>query len=170
MTSLDFLCNALDHYRDELHLRQKAVETNNRAVINMFQRTRILIFVSALSICIALVFSPVSTAPTLICVSTPALLWDVKLFKIRSNQPDKPPEYLSVKRIPVIKPLLVGIMRGYGTCKIVDSIMLPSYKRSLVYPWTMFELVVWPTMNRACDAVSPVFLLPCYYMTNQRSS
>ncbi|KAH8705864.1 hypothetical protein BGW36DRAFT_311623 [Talaromyces proteolyticus] len=146
-TSFHFISIALDHYKDHLQSYKIAKQSRNQDALNIFQFTHWMIFLSALIAVTALTQCPLSTTVKTACFVAPALLWDFHIFEFTYKGRK---EYVSVKRIPGIKPFLVGFIRGCGTYLVVESIMTPTYTYQPVYPWNPFQLIVWVMMDRSC--------------------
>lgn len=151
MASLDYACLALDHYHDHRQSQIQARETGNKEVLNLFQMAQLMLLATTSLIVITLAQCPLDTTITTACVTAPAFLWDITLFTFNYRGKEEP---VSIKRIPGIKPILVGIVRGFGTYSIVSSILQREYTYIPIYPWNAGQIVVWVTINRACHAVS----------------
>lgn len=141
----------MDHYKDYEKSHKFAKERRNQDALNAFQLAQWMIFLSSLVAVMILTQCPLSTTLRTCCSTAPALLWDFHLFEFTYSGRK---EYVSVKRIPGIKPFVVGFIRGYGTFVVVESIMTPTYTFQPMYPWNAFKLVSWVIMDRSCYSVS----------------
>ncbi|KAG1906332.1 uncharacterized protein F5891DRAFT_1125661 [Suillus fuscotomentosus] len=119
------------------------------------------------AVLLALVLSqcPFSTLLTTAMFVVPALLWTTPIsFKSDRHQPSTSAPVLVIKRIPGMKAIFNGIIRGYG-CKpilfrcgiyaVVFSVLSGSGNliSTLPSPWSVVQLIVWSTVNRSCHAI-----------------
>ncbi|KAG1719792.1 hypothetical protein EDB19DRAFT_1918543 [Suillus lakei] len=100
----------------------------------------------------------------------PALLWttpiNFKKFGLISRrllgrfgkdkrQPSTSAPTLVIKRIPGMKAIFNGIIRGCGIYTVVLSVLSGSgnLTNTLPTPWSVVQLIVWSTVNRSCHAI-----------------
>ncbi|OCH87209.1 hypothetical protein OBBRIDRAFT_782023 [Obba rivulosa] len=163
----DILAVGMDHYFDYGSSLVFARAAGDAAMMSTFAQARILLVFSTVLFIVALSCSPLLTWVAVATFFGPAFLWDVDLVQLfcRLNVKYLDKSYvkkpndrtkLSIKRIPWIKALLDGVIRGCGTFAVVYSI-LASTAPARVYAdwqmWTASEIIVWSTLNRACHSV-----------------
>lgn len=114
----------MDHYFDHMPTLISATKTRDSATIRVFAQARVLLISSAVVLVTALLCSPVFTWVMVGLFFGPAFIWDFNLLWLRgtpkpkfvdkgkSKQSENDAKF-SVKRIPGIKALLVGVIRGY---------------------------------------------------------
>ncbi|KAG0697952.1 hypothetical protein DFH29DRAFT_1020543 [Suillus ampliporus] len=118
----------------------------------------------------SLFLCPISTLLTTAAFVVPALLWTTpinlpkfglilkRLIGISAEDEHQPPTSAStfvIKRIPGMKAIFNGIIRGCGTYAVVHTVLSGSgnLNNALPSPWTSVQLIVWSTVNRTCHAV-----------------
>ncbi|EED82803.1 predicted protein [Postia placenta Mad-698-R] len=162
--SSDVITIGLDHYNDQASALADAKKTSNSAVMSVFTCARVLLITNAILLVFALLSSPPSTWFITACFITPALLWDTPLFrrkagpKVKKTKAEKAQESKNgfvIKRIPGMKAVFIGIIRGCGTFAVVHSILSRSFPPDGIAsgPWTPTQIIVWSTINRTCHAV-----------------
>ncbi|EMD31213.1 hypothetical protein CERSUDRAFT_127520 [Gelatoporia subvermispora B] len=167
--SSDIIAIGIDHYFDHAGSFVHAKKTGDVAALSVFKRARLMLIASAVVLSVALVCSPPLTWVMVTIFFGPAFIWDVNLLDIFS--PSRDPDLLrqkdearkqnivkkklSVKRIPGMKSLLVGIIRGGGTFAVVYSVLEPitGSVGGHSQMWTAKQIVIWSIVNRACHAV-----------------
>ncbi|KAF8884285.1 hypothetical protein CPB84DRAFT_1685923 [Gymnopilus junonius] len=159
----DIVTIGLDHYNDQASSLECAKQTANNNVLNLFSRAKMLLIVSAVLLLAALSLCPPATWAITACFVTPALLWDTTLFywrtpvrRNREKKNDDAKRGFVIKRIPGMKAIFIGIIRGCGTYAVVRSILSNSTSiggTGSSGPWSPHEIVIWSTINRACHAV-----------------
>ncbi|KAG1753492.1 hypothetical protein EDB19DRAFT_1669549 [Suillus lakei] len=66
----------------------------------------------------------------------------------KSNEP------FIIKRVPGMKAIFDGIIRGCGTFFVVHSTLQLSWNSAHnALPWTIIETIVWSTVNRTCHCI-----------------
>ncbi|KAG2111890.1 hypothetical protein BD769DRAFT_1364710, partial [Suillus cothurnatus] len=59
-----------------------------------------------------------------------------------------------IKRVPGMKAIFDGIIRGYGLFLVVHSTFQLSWQSvNNAPPWTIIETVIWSTVNRTCHCI-----------------
>ncbi|PCH41865.1 hypothetical protein WOLCODRAFT_143772 [Wolfiporia cocos MD-104 SS10] len=163
-TTSDILTIGLDHYHDHAALHALAAKSPaapyNAAVLRVFTRARTLLVTAAALLVAALAAAPARTWALTALFVTPALLWDTPLFRFRRAPREKTDAARTaggdgafvIKRIPGMKALIIGVIRGCGTFMVVRSV-LGAHGYALRAPWSPAQFVIWSTVNRACHAV-----------------
>ncbi|KAG1841822.1 hypothetical protein DFJ58DRAFT_748357 [Suillus subalutaceus] len=100
--------------------------------------------------------------------TTPAFLWTTPLdlqwigrvlkrfALVNYDQEDSPGSKnpFIIKRVPGMKAILDGIIRGYGLFLVVHSALQLSWQSANnAPPWTIFETIIWSTVNRTCHCI-----------------
>ncbi|KAG0697950.1 hypothetical protein DFH29DRAFT_1082093 [Suillus ampliporus] len=153
------------------HLKDKEEEyAKDRQLPSLFAYARTFLNMSAVLLAVALFLCPLSTLLTTIAFVVPALLWTTpinlpkfglilkRLIGISAEDEHQPPTSAStlvIKRIPGMKAIFNGIIRGCGTYIVVHTVLSGSGNLNdvLPAPWTSVQLIVWSTVNRTCHAV-----------------
>ncbi|KZT00343.1 uncharacterized protein LAESUDRAFT_745874 [Laetiporus sulphureus 93-53] len=164
----DVITIGLDHYNDQAAALVQAKKTADATVISVFTRARLLLLSSATLLVFALLMSPISTWLITMAFITPAILWDTTLFhwnpssgapvrvkKTKQAKAHADRNGFVIKRIPGMKAVFIGIIRGCGTFAVVHSILSRSFPTETTAAglWTPMQIVVWSTINRTCHAV-----------------
>lgn len=121
--SSDILTIGLDHYKDQAPSLVDALNNASTRVLQVFYHARILLLLSTTLLCVALSHSPPATWMITGIFIAPALLWNTPLsiripghssqneFRTEKDQ-QKPEGAFVIKRIPGMKALFIGIIRG----------------------------------------------------------
>ncbi|KAI0717388.1 hypothetical protein C8T65DRAFT_737973 [Cerioporus squamosus] len=161
----DILAIGMDHYFDQEPMQLYAQKTGNSELTAIFKQAKVLLFTSAALLLFALAVSPPWTWLMVTIFFGPAFVWDFKLLifggkrqqKTKQQSADEKPakKAFSIKRIPGMKAVLIGIIRGCGTFAIVNSILAHSVPTASSGPsiWNPTQIIIWSTINRACHAV-----------------
>ncbi|KAG0701459.1 hypothetical protein DFH29DRAFT_564828 [Suillus ampliporus] len=167
----DILAIGSDHLKDQesefLSAHHNADGENN--IASWFTYARTFLTASAVLLALALFLCPVSTLLTTAVVVAPALLWttpiDFNKFEFvlkrllgksgRAERPSTSMPVLVIKRIPGMKAIFNGLIRGCGLYAIVFSALSGSgsLTDALPSPWTATQVIVWSTVNRTCHAI-----------------
>lgn len=112
----------MDHYFDQAAMLMYAKKTGNREMNSVFNQARALLFTNAVLLLVALVLSPPLTWAMVAIFFGPAFVWDFKLFAYGQSpktnidgKADKSKKTFTIKRIPGMKAVLIGIIRGFVT-------------------------------------------------------
>ena len=118
----DILAIGMDHYFDQAPMLAYALKTGNSEMMSIFRQAQMLLYSNAALLLFALALSPPSTWVMVTIFFGPAFVWDFKLFvfgggkpKEKKVQEKKVPEKnaFTIKRIPGMKAILIGVIRGY---------------------------------------------------------
>ncbi|RDX54510.1 hypothetical protein OH76DRAFT_1430012 [Lentinus brumalis] len=159
--SSDILAIGLDHYFDQKPMQLYALKTENREMTAIFNQAKLLLVTSAILLLFALASSPAWTCVMVTVFLAPALLWDFRLFTFGDKRQRKHNwrsddssgrNAFSIKRIPGMKAVIIGIIRGCGTFAVVNSILTHSTSSDPSI-WDPTQIIIWSTINRACHAV-----------------
>ncbi|KAG2135785.1 hypothetical protein DEU56DRAFT_806469 [Suillus clintonianus] len=167
----DILAMGADHLKDKeeefLSDRKNAYDPR---LASWFVYARIFLTASAVLLALTLSLCPLSTLLTTAAVLAPALLWNIpisfnmfglisrhllgRFVKDSHHQPSTPPPTLVIKRVPGMKAIFSGVIRGCGIYAIVLSVLSGSgnLADTLPSPWSTAQLIVWSTVNRSCHA------------------
>ncbi|KAG0697949.1 hypothetical protein DFH29DRAFT_128187 [Suillus ampliporus] len=167
----DILAIGADHLKDQ---EEEFTSDHNNAkdqrLASLFTCARTFLTISAVLLALALFLCPISTLLTTATFVVPALLWTTpislkksglilkRLIGISAEDDHKPPTSASalvIKRIPGMKAIFNGIIRGCGTYAVVLTVLSGSGSLANVLPppWTGVQLIVWSTVNRTCHAI-----------------
>ncbi|KAG0694859.1 hypothetical protein DFH29DRAFT_1083630 [Suillus ampliporus] len=167
----DILAIGGDHLKDrEDEFSSHHKNANDRHLTSWFGYARTFLTVSAVLLALALLLCPISTLFTTAVFAVPAFLWttpiDLKRFGLilkrligisgeKEHQPPTSASALVIKRIPGMKAIFNGIIRGCGTYIVVLTVLSGSGSLTNVLPspWSSVQLIVWSTVNRTCHAV-----------------
>lgn len=167
----DILAMGADHLKDkEEEFSSDHNNANDPRLASWFVYARTFLAASAVLLALALSQCPVSTLLTTAAFVAPALLWTTpisfKKFGLISrrllgrfggdkHQPSTSAPVLVIKRIPGMKAIFNGIIRGCGIYTVVLSVLSGSgnLTNTLPSPWTVVQLIVWSTVNRSCHAI-----------------
>lgn len=120
--SSDIITIGLDHFNDQSSSLALARKTSDTDVVSLFGRAQSLLTLSAIVLCVALSHSPPLTWLITAVFVTPALLWDTPLFARRvkakkeekkTNSPSIAKNGFIIKRVPGMKAVFIGIIRGW---------------------------------------------------------
>ncbi|KAG1879934.1 hypothetical protein F4604DRAFT_1620406 [Suillus subluteus] len=157
----DILAMGADHLKDkEEEFSSDRNNANKSRLASWFIYARTFLAASAALLALALSQSFVA----------PALLWTTpisfKKFALISrrllgrfggdkHQPSTSAPVLVIKRIPGMKAIFNGIIRGCGIYTVVLSVLSGSgnLTNTLPSPWSVVQLIVWSTVNRSCHAI-----------------
>ncbi|KAG2124169.1 hypothetical protein DEU56DRAFT_917126 [Suillus clintonianus] len=164
----DILAMGADHLKDrEEEFSSNPNNANNPRLASCFVYARTFLTASAVLLALALSQCPLSTLLTTAAFLAPALLWNIPIsFNIfglisrrllgrsvkDSHQPFKSAPTFVIKRVPGMKVIFSGIIRGCGIYTVVLTILSGSgnLAGTLPSPWSTIQLIVWSTVNRAC--------------------
>ncbi|KIK38329.1 hypothetical protein CY34DRAFT_15116 [Suillus luteus UH-Slu-Lm8-n1] len=167
----DILAMGADHLKDkEEEFSSDCNNANDPRLASWFVYARTFLTASAVLLALALSQCPISTLLTTATFVLPALLWTTPIsfnkfglisrrllgrFGGNNHQPPLASAHtLVIKRIPGMKAIFNGIIRGYGIYTIVRSVLSGSgnLTTTLPSPWSFVQLIVWSTVNRSCHA------------------
>lgn len=178
----DILAIGMDHYFDQEPMQVHALKTSNTEMIAIFKQAKVLLFSNAAILLSTLALCPPWTWLMVTVFFGPAFVWDFKLLIFGGQRHQKKQEQsnqkaeekaFSIKRIPGMKAVLIGIIRGCvlwphpsyprltvsrfscGTFAVVNSVLARSIPAAANNPsiWNPIQIIVWSTINRACHAV-----------------
>ncbi|OCH84305.1 hypothetical protein OBBRIDRAFT_786341 [Obba rivulosa] len=158
----DILAIGIDHYFDHGSSLAFARKTGDLATLSVFAQARLMLITSTVVLGAALLCSPPLTWAMVIIFFGPACIWDFNLLRLFEHRMSnefgegrRTKRKLSVKRIPGIKNVIVGIIRGGGTFAVVYSVLEPmaSSISSNSQIWTAEQIVIWSIVNRGCHSV-----------------
>ncbi|OBZ78271.1 hypothetical protein A0H81_01920 [Grifola frondosa] len=156
----DILAIGIDHYFDQAAMLSYALKTGNREMASIFTQARVLLFSNAALLFIALALSPPWTWAMVVIFFGPAFVWDFRLFAFgprlrKEKRKDEQKKEFTIKRVPGMKAVFIGVIRGCGTFAIVNSILSHSMSdsSSATELWSPVQIILWSTINRACHAV-----------------
>ncbi|KAG1871624.1 hypothetical protein F4604DRAFT_805966 [Suillus subluteus] len=168
----DIIAVGVDHLKDQ----EVVIGARDAVVIKrftpLFHLARIFLALNALLLVIALCRSPPETAVVTAVFTAPAFLWATPLDLqqigavlkrfIRAKHDQEEVEYGSsmfnepfiIKRVPGMKAIFDGIIRGCGTFFVVHSALQLSWQSANnAPPWTIIETIIWSTVNRTCHCI-----------------
>ncbi|KAG0699996.1 hypothetical protein DFH29DRAFT_854073 [Suillus ampliporus] len=164
----DILAIGADHLKDQ---EEEFASNHNNAkdqrLASLFTCARTFLTISAVFLALALFLCPISTLLTTAAFVVPALFWTTpinlpkfglilkRLIRISERQPPTSASTLVIKRIPGMKAIFNGIIRGCGTYAVVLTVLSGSgsLNNALPSPWTGVQLIVWSTVSRTCHAI-----------------
>ncbi|KAG2151199.1 uncharacterized protein EDB93DRAFT_1139806 [Suillus bovinus] len=167
----DILAMGADHLKDkEEEFSSDRNTTKNPRLASWFMYARTFLAVSAVLLAFALSQCPISTLLTTATFVAPALLWTTPIsfkkfwlisrrlsgrFSGDKRQPSTSAPVLVIKRIPGMKAIFNGIIRGCGIYTVVFSVLSGSGNMTNTLPslWNVVQLIVWSTVNRSCHAI-----------------
>ncbi|KAG2031356.1 hypothetical protein BDR03DRAFT_905071 [Suillus americanus] len=167
----DILAMGADHLKDkEEEFSSDCNNADDPRLTSWFIYARTFLTASAVLLALALSQCPFSTFLTTAVFVAPALLWTTpisfKKFALISrhlfgrlgedkHQPSTTAPVLVIKRIPGMKAIFNGIVRGCGIYTVVLSVLSGSGNLTsmLPSPWSVVQLIVWSTVNRSCHAI-----------------
>ncbi|KAG2157809.1 uncharacterized protein EDB93DRAFT_817127 [Suillus bovinus] len=164
----DVLTIGMDHMKDQ----EAEIGTPGAAVVKrLTPLARIFMAFNASLLAVALCQSPPKVTLVTAFFTVPAFLWTtpIELWRIsavlkkfiganhdQELKTDSPQtnEPLIIKRIPGVKALFSGIIRGCGVfCVVYSTLQVSSQSAYNPPPWTIFETVIWSTVNRTCHCI-----------------
>ncbi|KAG1820652.1 hypothetical protein EV424DRAFT_1322891 [Suillus variegatus] len=167
----DILAVSIDHFKDQKNDISACGAAVEQRFASLFFLTRMFLVLNASLLVIALCQgSPKMTIVTAI-FTTPAFLWATPLNPRRigaviqrflpakhgqevgysSSIPGTP---FVIKRVPGMKAIFNGIIRGCGIFFVVHSSLQASWKSDFnALPWSIIEIVIWSTVNRIIHSV-----------------
>ncbi|KAG2144534.1 hypothetical protein DEU56DRAFT_790165 [Suillus clintonianus] len=163
----DILAMGGDHLKDREE--EFSSDRNNETNPRWFVYARTFLNANAVLLALALSLCPLLTLLTTAAFLAPALLWNTPIsfqkfglisrrlfgrFVKDSHQPSTSAPILIIKRIPGMKAIFCGIIRGCGIYTVVLTVLSGSgnLADTLLFPWSTAQLIVWPTVNCACQA------------------
>ncbi|KAG1726574.1 hypothetical protein EDB19DRAFT_2042991 [Suillus lakei] len=167
----DILAMGADHLKDKKEeVSSDRDNTNDPHITSWFVYARTFLIASAVLLALALSQCPISTLLTTAAFVAPALLWTTPIsfkkfgliskrllgrFDKDKHQPSTSAPTLIIKRIPGMKAIFNGIIRGCGIYAVVLSVLSGSgnLTNTLPSPWSVVQLIVWSTVNRSCHAI-----------------
>ncbi|KAG2097037.1 uncharacterized protein F5147DRAFT_373898 [Suillus discolor] len=167
----DILAMGADHLKDkEEEFSSDRNNANDPRLASWFLYARTFLIASAVLLAFALSQCPISTLLTTATFVAPALLWTTPIsfnkfwlisrrllgrFSRDRQQPSTSAPVLVIKRIPGMKAIFNGIIRGCGIYAVVFSVLSGSgnLTNTLPSPWSVVQLLVWSTVNRSCHAI-----------------
>ncbi|CCM03439.1 uncharacterized protein FIBRA_05572 [Fibroporia radiculosa] len=160
-TCSDFLAMGLDHYLDNAENLAQARATGNDGVVSVFTQARMMLICVACILFGALLCSPIQTWAITALFVAPALVWNRPLFwlPIRDvanarGDDEEPAGFFKhgfvIKRIPGMKAIIIGVIRGCGTFAVVHSVLSPRLLNNESSMWTPTQLLIWSTINWIC--------------------
>ncbi|KAG2054297.1 hypothetical protein BDR06DRAFT_989514 [Suillus hirtellus] len=153
----DILAIGADHLKDkEEEFSLDRTTTNDPCITCWFIYARTFLTANAVLLALVLCQCSISTLLTTVMFVVPALLWTTPIsFKSDRHQPSTSAPVLVIKRIPGMKAIFNGIIRGCGIYAVVFSVLSGSGNliSTLPSPWSVVQLIVWSTVNRSCHAI-----------------
>lgn len=157
----DYIGFGFDHYLDNRPILLRAREAGEADIVTVFWRARFALTSAAILLAVALILSPLSTWIITATLLVPALLWDTPLFYWRQpavqlsekakGETEEPRSGFAIKRIPGMKPVIVGVIRGCGYYAVIRSVVAALYPNGPVMrSWDPIQLVIWSTINWTC--------------------
>ncbi|KAG1734687.1 uncharacterized protein EDB91DRAFT_1225543 [Suillus paluster] len=167
----DIIAVGVDHLKDQ----EVAIGACGAAVAKRFAPLinigRIFLALNASMLVIALCQCPPKTTLVTAVFAAPAFLWatplepqriGVMLKNLMRAKHDKQvrgssPTFsnsLVIKRVPGMKAIFNGIIRGCGVFFVVNSALQVSQVTDRAAPpWMLIETIIWSTVNRTCHSV-----------------
>lgn len=157
----DYIGFGFDHYLDNRPILLRARAAGEAAIVTVFRRARFALTSAAILLAVALILSPLATWLITATLLVPALLWDTPLFLWRQPavqlsekaeiEIEEPRSGFAIKRIPGMKPVIVGVIRGCGYYAVIRSVLDALYPNGPVLrSWDPTQLVIWSTINWTC--------------------
>jgi len=160
----DYIAIGLDHYLELVGIASTGGTVGRTK--RVFQVAKALLVTSTLLLSAVLFFCPLRTWLVVAVCFGPAFVWDIDISHyVKAFFPSGKPTHgaanpagqkvWSVKRIPGLKALLIGVIRVYGTYAIVSSC---SDSRALAtnshfIHWVPWQFFLWSVIDRTCHAV-----------------
>ncbi|OSX58567.1 hypothetical protein POSPLADRAFT_1049334 [Postia placenta MAD-698-R-SB12] len=160
----DYIGFGFDHYLDNRPILLRARAAGEADIVTVFWRARFALTSAAILLAVALILSPLSTWLITATLLVPALLWDTPLFywgqpvvqlsEKAKGETEEPQSGFAIKRIPGMKPVIVGLIRGCGYYAVIRSVVAALYPNGPVMrSWDPIQLVIWSTINWTCISV-----------------
>lgn len=167
----DILAVGVDHLKDQEIVIGAWGAAVTKRFAPLFHLARAFLALNASLLVIALCRCPPKMTLVTAVFTVPAFLWATPLdfWRIgaalkgilRTNHdeeleydPPKSSEPFIIKRVPGMKAIFDGIIRGCGTAFVVHSALQSSWKSDQIAPpWTVIETIVWSTVNRTCHCI-----------------
>ncbi|KAG1730253.1 uncharacterized protein EDB91DRAFT_1059590 [Suillus paluster] len=167
----DILVIGADHLKDqEDEFTSHHDNVNDRHLVSLFVYAKVFFAVSAVVLGLTLLLCPIRTLLATAVFVVPALLWTtpINLKDLRLNlkrligidvfgedKHQARKSTLVIKRIPGMKAIFNGIIRGCGLYVVVRTVLFGSgsLNHALPSPWTSAQLIAWSTVDRVCHAV-----------------
>ena len=152
----------MDHYFDQEPMQAYALKTGNSEMTAVFKQAKVLLLSNAVLLALALALSPPWTWAMVAIFFGPAFVWDFKLFVFGGKrEPKKKVEKgpassgekhaFTIKRIPGMKAVLIGIIRGY--VRGIHTYQLPPDKELVQMRDVRHrQLYLGPLVHEWCDA------------------
>lgn len=169
----DVLAIGIDHLKD----KEEVFSSNHNNARDphlacWFVYARTFLTANAVLLAFALSVCPISTVLATAAFVLPALLWTTPLNfakfglvlkrllwrSVKDEDEHQLPvsaPILVIKRIPGMKAIFNGIIRGCGIHTVVLTVLSKSgsLADTLPSPWSTVQLIVWSTVNRSCHAI-----------------
>ncbi|KAG2130548.1 hypothetical protein BD769DRAFT_1355657 [Suillus cothurnatus] len=167
----DILAVGIDHFKDQEIIIGACGTTVLKRFAPLFHLARMFLVLNALLLVIALSHSSLEMTIITAVFTTPAFLWatpfhlpriDAILQRFIPAKHGQEVGYSSsipgtpfvIKRVPGMKAIFNGIIRGCGIFFVVHSAVQTSWKSDFnVLPWTIIDIVIWSTVNRIGHAI-----------------
>ncbi|KAG2031358.1 hypothetical protein BDR03DRAFT_972713 [Suillus americanus] len=167
----DILAIGADHLKDKEEVfSSNSNNAHDPRLACWFVYARTFLTADAVLLTLALSVCPISTVLATAVFVLPALLWTTPLnfanFELMlksllgrsgedEHQPPASAPILVIKRIPGMKAIFNGIIRGCGIYIVVLTVLSGSgsLTETLPSPWSTVQLIVWSTVNRSCHAI-----------------
>jgi hypothetical protein len=163
----DVLVTSIDHLKDQEVVISARGTAAMKRFTSLFHLARTFLALNASLLVMALYQGPSKTTLFTAVFTTPAFLWATPLDlqwigrvlrftwanydqedSLRTNKP------FIIKRVPGMKAIFDGIIRGCGAFLVVHSALQLSCQSSHnAPPWTIIETIIWSTVNRTCHSV-----------------
>ncbi|OCH86644.1 hypothetical protein OBBRIDRAFT_689371, partial [Obba rivulosa] len=165
-TTSDIIAMSMDHYFDHIPSLAAARKIGDITTVSTFTQARILLATSVALLFTTLLLSPPLTWAAVVLFFGPAFIWNFDLSKPSSLRGDisvggeRKTERghrgrFSVKRIPGMKAVLDGVIRGGGIFAVNYSMHARAAPRITGSPqiWSARQIVIWSTINHICHSV-----------------
>ncbi|KAF9804980.1 hypothetical protein IEO21_09248 [Rhodonia placenta] len=157
----DYIGFGFDHYLDNRPILLRARAAGEADIVTVFWCARFALTSAAILLAVALILIPLSTWLITATLLVPALLWDTPLFYWRQpavqlsekakGETEEPQSGFAIKRIPGMKPVIVGLICGCGYYAVIRSVVAALYPNGPVMrSWDPIQLVIWSTINWTC--------------------
>ncbi|KAG2116236.1 hypothetical protein BD769DRAFT_1486788 [Suillus cothurnatus] len=167
----DILAVGIDHLKDQEVVISALGSTVMKRFTLLFHLARIFLALNVSLLVIALCQSPPKTTLVTAVFTAPAFLWAtpfdlrhigavLKGFiwakydqKVEHDSPISNEPFV-IKRVPGMKAIFDGIIRGCGTFFVVHAALQLSRKSAHdALPWSIIETIIWSTVNRTCHCI-----------------
>jgi hypothetical protein len=167
-SACDILVIGVDHVRDQEVVISALGAATMKRFTPVFHAARIFLALITSLLVMALSQCPSETVFLTAVFTTPAFLWATPLdlqwigralkrfMWMNYGQEDSPGsgKPFIIKRVPGMKAIFDGIIRGYGLFLVVHStFQLPWQSANNTPPWTIIETVIWSVVNRTCHCI-----------------